>query len=257
MNKDEFLRQLEVLLSRISQEERTEALAFYRSYFEDAGEANEAKILEELESPQKVADSIIKDLGVQPGEACSSGAQGAAAGAEWNPAVQSALEGAATGAEWNPAAQGSPAGAGWNPAANGAAQNAAYSAQEKDGMPGWAIVLLVITSPVWLVMILVILSALLGIVAALFGIAIAVVAVMGALLICGVVIFGAGIGSAFAGNPAIGIGLMGAGLIVLAIGILAVVLVVWIFGGFLPWALRGIWKLCKKPFNKRKERAVA
>ena len=239
MNKDEFLRQLEALLSGISQEERTEALAFYRSYFEDAGEANEAKILEELESPQKVADSIIKDLGVQPGDACSSGAQGASAGAEWNPAVQSAPEGAATGVP------------------QGAAQNAAYSTQEKDGMPGWAIVLLVITSPVWLVMILVILSALLGIVAALFGIAIAVVAVMGALLICGVVLFGAGIGSAFAGNPAIGIGLMGGGLIVLAIGILAVVLVVWIFGGFLPWALKGIWKLCKKPFNKRKERAAA
>lgn len=226
MNKDEFLRQLEALLSGISQEERTEALAFYRSYFEDAGEANEAKILEELESPQKVADSIIKDLGVQPGEACSSGAQGAAQNAS----------------------KGVP---------QGAAQNAAYSTQEKDGMPGWAIVLLVITSPVWLVMILVILSALLGIVAALFGIAIAVVAVMGALLICGVVLFGAGIGTAFAGNPAIGIGLMGGGLIVLAFGVLAVVLVVWIFGGFLPWALKGIWKLCKKPFNKRKERAAA
>ena len=239
MNKDEFLRQLEVLLSGISQEERTEALAFYRSYFEDAGEANEAKILEELESPQKVADSIIKDLGVQPGEACSSGAQGAATGAEWNPAVQGAAQNASKGVP------------------QGAAQNAAYSTQEKDGMPGWAIVLLVITSPVWLVMILVILSALLGIVAALFGIAIAVVAVMGALLICGVVLFGAGIGTAFAGNPAIGIGLMGGGLIVLAFGVLAVVLVVWIFGGFLPWALKGIWKLCKKPFNKRKERAAA
>ena len=239
MNKDEFLRQLEVLLSGILQEERTEALAFYRSYFEDAGEANEAKILEELESPQKVADSIIKDLGVQPGEACSSGAQGASAGAEWNPAVQGAAQNASKGVP------------------QGAAQNAAYSAPEKDGMPGWAIVLLVITSPVWLVMILVILSALLGIVAALFGIAIAVVAVMGALLICGVVLFGAGIGTAFAGNPAIGIGLMGGGLIVLAFGVLAVVLVVWIFGGFLPWALKGIWKLCKKPFNKRKERAAA
>ena len=256
MNKDVFLRQLEVLLSGISQEERTEALAFYRSYFEDAGEANEAKILEELESPQKVADSIIKDLGVQPGEACSSGAQGASAGAEWNPAVQSALEGAATGAEWNPAVQGVAQNASKG-VPQGAAQNAAYSAPEKDGMPGWAIVLLVITSPVWLVMILVILSALLGIVAALFGIAIAVVAVMGALLICGVVLFGAGIGTAFAGNPAIGIGLMGGGLIVLAFGVLAVVLVVWIFGGFLPWALKGIWKLCKKPFNKRKERAAA
>ena len=239
MNKDEFLRKLEALLSGISQEERTEALAFYRSYFEDAGEANEAKILEELESPQKVADSIIKDLGVQPGEAYSSGAQGASAGAEWNPAVQGAAQNASKGVP------------------QGAAQNAAYSTQEKDGMPGWAIVLLVITSPVWLVMILVILSALLGIVAALFGIAIAVVAVMGALLICGVVLFGAGIGSAFAGNPAIGIGLMGGGLIVLAFGVLAVVLVVWIFGGFLPWALKGIWKLCQKPFNKRKERAAA
>lgn len=239
MNKDEFLRKLEALLSGISQEERTEALAFYRSYFEDAGEANEAKILEELESPQKVADSIIKDLGVQPGEACSSGAQGAATGAEWNPAVQGAAQNASKGVP------------------QGVAQNAAYSAPEKDGMPGWAIVLLVITSPVWLVMILVILSALLGIVAALFGIAIAVVAVMGALLICGVVLFGVGIGSAFAGNPAIGIGLMGGGLIVLAFGVLAVVLVVWIFGGFLTWALKGICKLCKKPFNKRKERAAA
>ena len=227
MNKDEFLRKLEALLSGISQEERTEALAFYRSYFEDAGEANEAKILEELESPQKVADSIIKDLGVQPGEACSSGAQGAATGAEWNPAVQGAAQNASKGVP------------------QGAAQNAAYSAPEKDGMPGWAIVLLVI------------LSALLGIVAALFGIAIAVVAVMGALLICGVVLFDVGIGSAFAGNPAIGIGLMGGGLIVLAFGVLAVVLVVWIFGGFLPWALKGICKLCKKPFNKRKERAAA
>lgn len=247
MNKDEFLRQLEVLLSGISQEERTEALAFYRSYFEDAGEANEAKILEELESPQKVADSIIKDLGVQAGEAGASGAQGAAQG---SPA------GAVTGAGWNPAAQGAAQNASKG-VPQGAAQNAAYSTQEKDGMPGWAIVLLVITSPVWLVMILVILSALLGIVAALFGIAIAVVAVMGALLICGVVLFGAGIGTAFAGNPAIGIGLMGGGLIVLAFGVLAVVLVVWIFGGFLPWALKGICKLCKKPFNKGKERAAA
>ena len=251
MNKDEFLRKLEALLSGISQEERTEALAFYRSYFEDAGEANEAKILEELESPQKVADSIIKDLGVQPGEACSSGAQGASAGAEWNPAVQGAAQNASKGVPQG-AAQNASKGV-----PQGAAQNAAYSAPEKDGMPGWAIVLLVITSPVWLVMILVILSALLGIVAALFGIAIAVVAVMGALLICGVVLFGAGIGTAFAGNPAIGIGLMGGGLIVLAFGVLAVVLVVWIFGGFLPWALKGIWKLCKKPFNKRKERAAA
>ena len=50
MNKEEFLKRLEELPSDISEEERADALAFYRSYFEDAGIGNEASILEELES---------------------------------------------------------------------------------------------------------------------------------------------------------------------------------------------------------------
>lgn len=64
MNKEEFLKRLEQLLSDISEEERADALAFYRSYFEDAGIGNEASILEELESPEKVAEVIKKDLRV-------------------------------------------------------------------------------------------------------------------------------------------------------------------------------------------------
>ena len=64
MNQEEFLRQLENLLSDISVEERADALAFYRRYFEDAGEGNEASIIAELESPEKVAELIKKDLGI-------------------------------------------------------------------------------------------------------------------------------------------------------------------------------------------------
>lgn len=63
MNKEQFLERLEWLLADIPEEERTEALAFYRSYFEDAGEGNEAEIMKELESPEKVAEIIKKDLG--------------------------------------------------------------------------------------------------------------------------------------------------------------------------------------------------
>ena len=62
MNKEEFLRQLELLLEDISAEERADAMAFYRSYFEDAGEGNERAVLEELESPKKVAENIKKNL---------------------------------------------------------------------------------------------------------------------------------------------------------------------------------------------------
>ena len=64
MRKDEFLRKLEVLLSDISIEEREEALTFYRNYFEDAGEEKEADILAELESPEKVAEAIKRNLGM-------------------------------------------------------------------------------------------------------------------------------------------------------------------------------------------------
>lgn len=62
MGKEEFLRRLESLLDDIPPEERADALAFYRSYFEDAGEGNEAKIIRELESPEKVAESIKKNI---------------------------------------------------------------------------------------------------------------------------------------------------------------------------------------------------
>lgn len=69
MNKQEFLRQLEYLLRDIPQNERREAMEYYRSYFEDAGPENEAKIIDELGSPQEAAASIRKDLfGEEDGE---------------------------------------------------------------------------------------------------------------------------------------------------------------------------------------------
>ena len=55
MSREEFMRQLEKLLMDVSEEEKREALSYYRSYFEDAGEENEERILKELESPEKVA----------------------------------------------------------------------------------------------------------------------------------------------------------------------------------------------------------
>lgn len=55
MNRQEFMRRLEQLLEGIPEEEKREAIACYTSYFEDAGEENEEKIIRELESPEKVA----------------------------------------------------------------------------------------------------------------------------------------------------------------------------------------------------------
>lgn len=62
MRKDEFLKQLEYLLSDISEEERQEAIEFYRCYFEDAGEGSEERLISELGSPEKVAYMIRSGL---------------------------------------------------------------------------------------------------------------------------------------------------------------------------------------------------
>ncbi len=62
MNREEFLRQLEELLYDIPENERRDAMEYYRNYFEDAGPQNEEKIIEELGSPQEVSSGIKKDL---------------------------------------------------------------------------------------------------------------------------------------------------------------------------------------------------
>lgn len=62
MNQETFLNQLEGLLSDIPEDERREALEYYRCYFEDAGIENEESVLAELVSPERVAQTIKADL---------------------------------------------------------------------------------------------------------------------------------------------------------------------------------------------------
>ena len=62
MDRKEFMRQLELLLSDISEDERREALDYYESYFDEAGEEEEASVIQKLGSPGKVAAIIKADL---------------------------------------------------------------------------------------------------------------------------------------------------------------------------------------------------
>ena len=60
MNRWEFMRQLEMLLSDITSSERAEALQYYNDYFNDAGAENERQVIKALGSPAQVA-KIVKD----------------------------------------------------------------------------------------------------------------------------------------------------------------------------------------------------
>ena len=226
MKREEFLKQLEQLLDGISEEEKADALAFYRSYFEDAGEENEESVIAELNHRRRLPEHQKKNLGMEK----ENGSYGM-------PADQ------------NPE---------WNKNDDDMFVKSEEAPKEKKG--GWsaaAIVLVVLTSPLWLTLLLVVASLLLAVVAILFGIAVAVVAVMASLVFAGFLLIGFGFSTLFTGGVAVGLGLTGAGLLVLGLGILAVLLVVWVSGVFLPWAVRGIIGLCKKPFEKKKESGVA
>ena len=58
MRKDAFIKELEYLLQDIPDEEREEAIAYYRDYLEEAGSDNEEKVIEEFGSPERTAALI-------------------------------------------------------------------------------------------------------------------------------------------------------------------------------------------------------
>lgn len=244
MNKDEFLRRLESLLSDISSEERAEAMAFYYSYFEDAGEGNEATILAELESPEKVAETIKKDLGMV---AVVSGSRQNTENEEKTGAAgyTAGSDNANEAGNWTQTNVNQNYGTYNN-------RNQNIQAEKKDNtlIIVLIIIIAVITSPVWL-------GILGGLIGTVFGLLVSIVAITVALLAAAVGLFVAGIGCLTVGMAATGFALMGASLLVLALGILSLVACVWIYGGFLPWLCKAVVGLFKKNTDAGKEqRAV-
>lgn len=62
MKKETFLKELEYLLQDISDEDKEEALSYYRDYLEEAGSENEDRVIEEFGSPERVAAIIRADI---------------------------------------------------------------------------------------------------------------------------------------------------------------------------------------------------
>ena len=62
MNRQEFMERLEYLLRGIPASEREDALAYYNDYFDEAGVENEYQVIQELGSPEQVAQTILTDV---------------------------------------------------------------------------------------------------------------------------------------------------------------------------------------------------
>lgn len=249
MNRQEFMKRLEELLNDISPEEREEALAYYRSYFEDAGMENEEKLLRELESPEKLAESI--KAGLQEDGVYTELA------AKETPLTKAMVEtgirqtyqnGNSVGNTYQENSYN-------NDTYNGNSSNTAQTAGNQNKSDNTTLIIVsvivaVVTCPIWIGLIGGIFGGLVGLIGGLFG------ATVG-FLVGGFVCVGVGISYLCVADVPLGLLALGCGGLLIAVGILTLLLLVQLCGRFLPWVIRGIIHLFQSIFHgNRKEQRV-
>lgn len=227
MNRIEFMRELENLLSDISDSERKEALKYYNEYFNDAGVENEQEVITSLGTPAKVA-AIIKE-----GLADNEGNKGEFTETGFNGYSNSKQDEIVK-----------------RPMTS---EERGFKDKNKK-MSGGTIALIVIVCIFALPIIgpagIAVLSTIFGIVCAIVGVLIAVFVSGVAMVIAGIALFIASI-VAMGTFPMGGLLIMGASLAVTGLGILFTILGIWILVNGVPPMIRGIVNLCRKPFHKK------
>lgn len=224
MNRIEFMKELEVLLANISVDERTEAIQYYNDYFDDAGVENEAHIISELGSPQKVA-AIIK-AGVKTDETSSEYSETGYTDTRFEKREEMT-------------------------------QKETFKESKRSGTENknnsktvlWVIVA-ICASPIIIPLAGGLLAALVGILIAIFSVMLSIVIASASIAIAGIAVFLAGCVQLGVFLP-LGLALIGAGLIIFVLGLIATVFSGKVCAIVIPSVIRGFVDICRKPFQRK------
>lgn len=275
MDRAEFLNRLEAQLLDVPQAEREEALQYYEDYLNDAGDAGDFDILQELGTPEEVADSIRNGLrqdssGV--GER-SYGSQSSRSGQAGENRQDSSRSGQAGDSGYfsengyvdrepqkeelqrvKQPAHGDRSDADWQSTDSYADGDS--SAARRKQPPVWLwILLIVFAAPVVLPIAFGLLVAAISVLFALFITGIA-------LLVCGIVCVGVGIWAliqaftqivAWPAAAMIGIGIS---LAAIGIGVLLTLLMGWLIGKVVPTGVRALCNCLHRIVTRKGGRAV-
>lgn len=234
MNRDEFMRELEYLLQDIPEEEKSDAIQYYRDYFEEAGSENEKQVIEEFKSPERVAAIIRSDLAgslEQGGEFTEQGYQDERFR---GPNYQ------VTNHYDFPESANKPSGSSGD--------------RKQDNGKTVKIILtvlaLVIVSPVLLGIGGSIFGILAGLAGTLIGILVGAFAMTIGFLIGAAVLLVTSV-VVMIGNPLDGLLVLGIGIVFLGIGLLCLALSVLVYGRLLPWIFREVTNGFSKLLHRR------
>lgn len=236
MNRIEFMTELAALLQDVPVVERQEAMKYYNDYFDDAGEENEHQVIEELESPAKVAATIKADLGVQ-----GTGQQGAA----YSEYRETGYKDTRFEKKDVPVGKGA-----YNTGGQYERSDSDKEAPKTNSTLKIILIIAIILvgAPVIIPVSVALLAVVLAGVLAAFFIFLSIVIVSAAIAITGVVLFFAGIVTLIP-EIAVGLALIGTGLILSALGAVGTIAGIKLCVVVLPGIVRGIVWVCRKPFH--------
>lgn len=228
MNRTEFMTELAALLQDIPVEERREAMQYYNDYFDDAGPENEQQVIDELESPKKVAANIKADMeenAKDHGEFTENGYS--------DPQFQQREM----------------------PAGKYEYQNEYQSTAEPPKTNNALKVILIIAiiivgAPIVFPIAIAVMATVFACLAAAFGIFLALVLVAVSLVVTGVILVVTGI-TLLIPHLAVGLGLIGTGLILTVVGVIGTVAAVRVCMIVFPGICRGIVWVCRRPFERK------
>ena len=275
MDRAEFLNRLEAQLLDVPQAEREEALQYYEDYLNDAGDAGDFDILQELGTPEEVADSIRNGLGQDSsgvGER-SYGSQSSRSGQAGENRQDSSRSGQPGDSGYfsengyvdrepqkeelqrvKQPACGDRSDADWQSTDSDAEDDSSAARRRQPSVWLW-ILLIVFAAPVVLPIVFGLLVAAISVLFALFITGIA-------LLVCGIVCTGAGIWAliqaftqivAWPAAAMIGIGIS---LAAIGIGVLVTLLMGWLIGKVVPTGVRALCNCLHRIVTRKGGRAV-
>lgn len=219
MNRREFMKTLNDLLSDLSPSERDEAIEYYTDYMNEAGIKDEDIVPESLGTPQSVADDLKRSLN--------------------NPTEDFLNEDKVN----------------TNTPGKFVVNDKKNNRKQKNSNETALIVIIcILTCPIWLPLALGVLGTLFGfsiaVISVLFAIGVSSIAV----LLAGGIVIVSGIVTLFVSVPE-GLVVTGAGMIVFAIGLVIVIAMLNCLCVFIPWLIRTIQSLYRRIVGKRGKRA--
>lgn len=250
MSKEAFIRRLRELLAGLPQSEAAEAIQYYEDYFADAGEENEAKVIEELGSPEKVAANIRADLGMAGTQEEGGAAGGQNGGYEGGYSTAGTNGGGYgdTGTDGGSIRSGYSAGTGSSTGGGyGDARysDSRYEEPSKGKHTGLWVALAICTCYVWIPLILVAVILVFVAVVVVCALSFAFGVTAFALGVTGIALVGVAIAKMFL-SPAAGLLLLGGGLVLAGVTIFCIILVGMLFGKAIPSFFRWVGSLGRR-----------